>query len=169
MSILAGDNPPLAMEAEIDEVAEGWTWGRFRMWVQGQSIGNWEDTADLGGVVRWIRDLIDNPRLRRESALDGRSKEEIFRLIYDPVMARTARPGIKPPIEDAYTRFHIAHIGMSSFDAYDVLLLEEATGQQRLLWRLRDGDIQEAYLPPREMERVAGEFCKKMRPLLSAA
>ena len=168
MSILAGDKRSLAMEAEIEEVTATWAWGRFRMWVQGQPIGNWEDIADLRGIVRWLRDLIDNPRRRRDVALDGHSKEGIFRLIYDPVMAGSARPGTTLPIEDAFARFHIAHVGMSSFDAYDILLLEESTGQQRLLWRLREGAIQESYLLPHEMERVAEMFCKTMTSLLSA-
>jgi hypothetical protein len=65
------------------------------------------------------------------------------------------------PFQDAFARFHISHIGMSSFEEFDILLLYDAHGGERCLWR-RVGatTIAECKLWRNEMEAVAKEFCE---------
>jgi hypothetical protein len=65
------------------------------------------------------------------------------------------------PYEDAFARFHISHIGMSSLEQFDILLLYDAHGGERCLWRQADATkIEECRLWRNEMESVAGEFCR---------
>lgn len=166
MRIEAGDRGSLAMEAEIENLAGEWIYGHFRIWCEREAIGNWDDAVDIRGVIRWLRDLAENPRNRKERSLDCRSKEDVFRLVLDPVIAKTAVQSSVPPIADAFSRFVISHIGMSSFDAYDVLLIEDEKGRQRILWRHGDATIGESTLWPNEIQRVAAEFVEKATAVL---
>jgi len=49
---------------------------------------------------------------------------------------------------------------MSSFESFDVLLVNTAAGRERLLWRsANDGQIRETFLERGEMEDVSRRFC----------
>lgn len=90
--------------------------------------------------------------------LETRTPEEVFRLVYDPVMAG-GESGLEQ-VRDAYSRFHISHLGMSSFERFDLLLLKDANGSERCLWRVAGmKDIFECRLWRNEMETAAAEFC----------
>lgn len=179
--MLFGDISTFAIECEVtDRVDERWSFGHFRMWSAGQSIGDYGDSADLRGCLNWLVDSVSGAGARREPSLDDRSKDEIFRLVYDPFMvtfpegvqfrdyeqpeetdemvtARSAYP-------DARNRFHIDHVGMSSFSNWSVILIERGDGAQRLLWRrIRDSEIGECVLGPNCFEAVASEFIEWAR------
>jgi hypothetical protein len=155
--MIAGRKDRFAIEAEPEEIVDGWVLGKFRFWLCGHAVGDWDDTADLKGCVGWLRDFVSKPRDRFEASLERASPEEVFREVYDPVMAGATRPAL---IDDAYGRFHIAHLGMSAFENFDILLLKEANGGERCLWR-RAGSavVHECYLWRNEMESVATDFC----------
>jgi hypothetical protein len=90
-------------------------------------------------------------------------RDEVFRLVVNPVFGPggIADPR-KQPIPFAYERFHITHLGMSSFDAYVVVLVKDADGAERCLWRKHgDENIHDCWLAAGEMERVAAEFCNE--------
>ena len=162
MRITAGSKDTIAIEVELESTRGDWIPGHFLLWCNGAAIGDWDDSADIRGVVRWMRDLADRPRDRREPSLDDCSKEEVFRRVLEPVMASSSSQSTLSPIPNAFARFVISHIGMSALDAYDVLLLEAAEGRERVLWRHRDGPIEEAWLGPSEIERVARELAEKV-------
>ncbi|MGH7439147.1 MAG: Imm42 family immunity protein [Polyangiaceae bacterium] len=154
------------IEAEVTEVSGTWIFGHFRFRLCGKSIGDWDDTTDLGGCVRWLKDFAENPRERFEPSLIGLSAADVFRRVYDPVMARTASRS-PPPIRGAYARFHVSHLGMSSFERFDVLLIKDARGGERCLWRsANDAEIFECRLWRNEMETVASEFCERFAAAL---
>ncbi len=53
---------------------------------------------------------------------------------------------------------------MSSFDRFDLLLIKNEHGQERLLWREAGvSEIHECLLNENEMEIVVDLFCKSMR------
>lgn len=58
---------------------------------------------------------------------------------------------------------------MSSLELYDVLLLKDANGGERCLWRKTGDDqaIRDSRLWRNEMESVAGEFCDQFERELS--
>ena len=166
--LLAGNPARFAIEAEVEPATDDWIFGRIRFWLFGVAVGDWTDSADLKGCVRWLRDFAEEPRDRYDARLTGLSNEAIFDLIYTPVM--DGRRGIadpdEQPIPRAYSRFHITHLGMSSFDRYVLLLVKEADGRERCLWR-GGGDevIRDCWLWPNEMERVASDFCDQFARL----
>jgi len=174
MSVLVGDSQRFAIEAEIETVMDGWVFGHFRFWAGGNAIGDWEDFTDLRGCLAWLRDFIGNARDRTAPDLLRRPAEELFLAIFDPEMPRfwdVPRP--VPPatrVTDAFSRFHISHIGMSSFENYGLLLLKDGSGHERLLWAYnRDPKVREVFLEANEMEAVAREFCARLGDCIDAA
>lgn len=157
--MIVGTKDRFAIEAEPDEAEGGWVLGRFRLWLDGEPVGNWDDAADLKGCVGWLRDFATVPRDRFEPSLDGVEAEQVFRRVYDPVMTG-AIDGT--PIRDAYARFHISHLGMSALERYDILLVKDAGGGERCLWRKAgENQIRECRLWRNEMETTAAEFCSR--------
>jgi hypothetical protein len=155
--MIAGRQERFAIEAEPQEEVDGWVLGRFRFWLCGQPVGDWDDSADLKGCVRWLRDFASVPRDRYEPALAAAPAEEVFRCLYDPVMGEGRS---STPFEDAFARFHVSHLGMSAFEQFDILLLYDAHGGERCLWRRAGAaKIEECRLWRNEMEAVAEEFC----------
>jgi hypothetical protein len=163
--MIAGNSQRFAIEAQPKEPDQGWVLGRFRFWLGGVPVGNWEDAADLRGCVRWLEDFANKPRNRLEPRLEGLTAADLIRILWDEFMTTPYRPGCPPDgIPDIYSRFHISHLGMSSFDALDLLLVSTLDGRERCVWRnARNGEIGECELAHGEMETVAVEFCRQFR------
>jgi len=157
--MIAGRKDRFAIEAEPEEIVDGWALGKIRFWIGGEPVGNWEDTADLKGCAGWLRDFASKPRDRFEPSLEAATPQEVFRRVYDPIMAGSDG-GI--PIREAFARFHISHLGMSSLELYDLLLVKDANGGERCLWRKTGEDlVRECHLWRNEMENVASDFCDR--------
>lgn len=158
--MIVGNKKSFAIEAQPQELVGSWLFGRFRFWLCGVPVGNWEDAADLKGCARWLREFSEDSRNRYEQGLFELSAEEVFSRIYDPVMPRGVQDEAIPQVEDAYSRFHISHLGMSSFERFDILLLKDECGAERCLWReVSCRNFKDCRLDRDEMERVAREFC----------
>jgi hypothetical protein len=160
--VLVGSVERFAIEALPEEFSSGLILGRFRFWVDSQTLGDWEDMADLKGCVAWLRDFATIPRERYDSRLDGMDAAAVFLLLYEPVFGINglANP-VEQPVPYAYERFHISHLGMSSFELVDILLVKSVDGRERCLWRKADGaHIREMIFDKGEMEAVALKFCE---------
>ena len=161
MTILVGNPERFAIETELEPPSGDWIYGRFRFWLGGIPVGNWEDATDLKGCVSWLRDFARNPRDRHEPRLWHLLPGDVFRLAFDPAIESggIADPA-KQPIPHAFSRFHISHLGMSSFDRFDLILIKDEHGSERCLWRYAEApEIHECILSKNEMEGVAEDFC----------
>ena len=129
--MILGKKNQFAVEYEVEDIIDGWFLGRFRLWINNKFIGDWEDSSvDLKGCFNWLPTLIDGRVSRKENSLDSMNGKEILLAIFDSVYAVPQRSTIK----DAFSRFHIGHVGMSSFEQFDVVLIE--TGETiRFIWR----------------------------------
>lgn len=165
--MIVGDPQRFAIEVQAeDRPTAGWLLGRLRFWLGGAPVGNWDDAVDLRASVRWLCDFAEKARDRFEPAVADLSKAEVVRILFDEYMSSTDVPKRAPDIGDIFERFHISHLGMSAFDAVDLLLLFRADGSERCIWRdSRSGVIGEVQLAPREMETVAAELCGRFREL----
>lgn len=156
--MIAGIRDRFAIEAEVDERFDDMVCGHIRFWLNGLAVGNWADFAHLTACANWLQEFVDNRRDRYEPGLWALPPREVFRLVYDPVM----RSGVSGRVRDPYARFFISHLGMSSFERFDLLLLKDGNGSERCVWREGDdGDIHDCYLRPNEMEDVAREFLER--------
>lgn len=152
--VVAGTPAVLAVEVEPEQpVDPEWVLGRFCLWVSGARIGDQEDVVTLKAVIAWWRSFVGDGESRWDEQLAGLEADAAFQLLYG------SRFGDFPPspVPDA-DRFFVEQLGMSAFDAYDVLLVDDPQGQQRLTWRHRDGPVQTAVLEPLSMQRVGREF-----------
>jgi hypothetical protein len=158
--MIEGNITRFAIEGEVAERIDSWVLGHIRFWICGNSVGEWSDSVDLLGCLRWLNDFASTPRSRYESGLFELPAREVFRRVYDPVMPHSGAG--RPGVTDAFSRFHISHLGMSAFERFDLLLLTDEHGAERCLWRETGSEeIHECYLWRLEMERVAGQFCAR--------
>lgn len=161
--MIAGEAERFAIEAEIEERVEGWVLGHFRFWICGDPVGDWTDSVDLLGCLRWLKDFCDHPRNRYEAGLFELPPRQVFDRVFDPVMAGSKRHVGLPEVRDAYSRFHISHLGMSSLERFDILLLTDEHGAGRCLWReLDNGQIHDCRFRAGEMEAVVDAFCGRL-------
>jgi len=161
--VMVGIPERFAIEAEPREIAGEWIWGGFRFWLGDRQVGEWKDAAALQLCYGWLKRFCEHPLDCVEPRAAHSTSEQVFRLIVEPVMGPDAvADPAKQPVPFAYERFHISHLGMSSFDSYIVVLIKDTAGNERCLWRRHDDTtIYEQWLNPGEMERVACDFCQQ--------
>lgn len=130
--MMFGEPTDFAIESDVTERDGAWVFGSVLFVVKGEVIGNANDAADLLGCRRWMRDFLSRSPEPADDALARMAPAEFFAVVFDPVMAGGNSATARYP--DAFRRFSISHLGMSSFDRYDLLLLPLRSGD-RLLWR----------------------------------
>lgn len=159
--MLAGTKERFAIEAEPEAMEGNWIFGRFRFWICGREVGDWNDCTALQYCVSWLKEFAQAPSGRVEASVVHRSPGEIFELIVTPAIGpRGIADPRRQPIPFAYERFHITHIGMSSFDNFVIILVKDTTGDERCLWQKHgEEQIYDCWFSAGEMERVALEFC----------
>lgn len=144
----------LAVEAEPEQpIDPEWVQGRFCLWASGAPIGDQEDVVTLKAVAAWWREFAADDQPRWDERLAGLEADVAFDVLHGSAFGDSS----SDPVPDAF-RFFVGHLGMSAFDAYDVLLVDDPQGQQRLVWRHRDGPVQEVVLEPYAVQRVGREF-----------
>lgn len=158
--MIAGNKDRFAIEAELESSQDGWIFGRFRFWLCGNQVGNWSDINDLKGCVHWLRQFATSAKDRYDPKLATADPESVFRIAYDSVMAGARERGLRETIPNTVDRFHISHLGMSSFDRFVLLLLKDEHGAERCIWREAEAEIHECRLWRNEMESVAAQFCR---------
>ena len=163
--MIAGDRDRFAIEAEPEEPIDGWVLGRFRFWLGGVAVGDWEDAADLRGCSHWLADFATRHVDRFDARLEHLPPADLMRILHDDVMcAPIPSRNEADAIASAYERFHISHLGMSSFNAVDLVLVATSDGSERCVWRnARDGSIGEARFARGEMATVAAAFSRTFR------
>lgn len=160
--MLAGNKTECGIEIEIVDVIGEWAQGAFLLWVHGVPIGDRSDrSVHVQGCINWLKDFVGHPRDRVEAALFALRKEEVYRLLSTNEDSLPPSNPTGKQIDRAFSRFHISHLGMSSFDQVTLLLIEDEQGRQRLIWQQASDAVKEAYLPARRLQLVASE-CVEM-------
>ena len=69
--MIIGKKNDFAIEYIIENTIEGWILGRFQIWINNKSIGDWSDySVDLKGCFNWLPTLIDG-KINRVDILDA--------------------------------------------------------------------------------------------------
>jgi hypothetical protein len=159
--MLFGDKKKFAIECQISESVDNWIFGNIVFWFCEKSVGNWKDSTDIKGCLSWINRFISEDCDRYEEIFDKLDKEHVFELLYSSVISNGGAEANKcHDILDVYSRFHISHLGMSSFEEFDILLIEKPDCYQRCIWRsAKDKLINECYIPNKEIHKVCKLFC----------
>lgn len=160
--IHAGDDNLFAISAEIIEIRDACMFGSFRFVLHGKVCGNWNDWAHLESCYSWLREFHTKPMPRYEPELLSLPADEVFDRLVRPVLVSprdTSAPSVPKYYPDTYERFHISHLGMSSFDSVTVLLIE-GPELQRCVWQsVDDSAAHSETFPPHHMQNVARDFC----------
>ncbi len=135
--MITGNKEHFAIEHEVQNKIDGWILGQFRIWVNNKAIGDWNDNSvDLKGCFNWLPTLMEDKVNRSDPSLDSLTGEQVMFKIFDSFFANHNIS----VIDDTFSRFHISHIGMSSFDTFDVVLIE-TKNSFRFIWRNEEKKI----------------------------
>jgi hypothetical protein len=171
---LFGNKTIFAIECELSRAFTNPIYIHFRFWAGGENIGNYEDEIFLSTCISYLKEFMEFAGQRFEPELEGQSKEDIFRLIFDSVVF-TVPPGMNiseficggasfeenpmPRYKNIEKRFHLDAVGVSSFDKFNIILVETLSGEERLIWRtLSDMELHEIVIPLKGFETVAKQF-----------
>lgn len=159
--MLVGNKARFAIEADPQTIEGEWILGGFRFWLCGCEVGNWSECTALQYCFAGLRAFSRDSVARAEPSIAHIEGREIFELVVGPVMApKGIADPQRQPIPFSYERFHLTHLGMSSFDDFVIVLVKDADGAERCLCRrLGEDEILDCWLAPGEMEQVAERFC----------
>lgn len=156
--MLIGNKKNFAIELEIVDFIDGWVFGSFIFWVNEKVIGNPDDrSVDLKACVSWLREFLQNQRNRFESGLFELDKEQVYVQLCSSVLAGEENLFSEERYEDTFYRFHVSHIGMSSFDEVTIILVENEKGDFRCIWKQGANGIEDAFLGKDEMRKVVDD------------
>ena len=156
------------MKIEVADVIGQWVQRTFLLWIQGVPIGDQADRfVHVQGCINWLKDFVEHPRDRFEASLFALPKEAVHRLLSTNGDSLPSSSLTGEQIDRAFSRFHISHVGMLSFDQVTLLLVEDEQGRQRVIWQQARDEVKEAYLPAGRMQLVASECVEKASAMLS--
>ncbi|WP_266160582.1 Imm42 family immunity protein [Dyella silvatica] len=169
--MLVGNKNKFAVHIDVKGIHDGWVFGTYIFWVNGASIGDEnDDSVDLKGCWNWMRDFVESSMNRYEPGLYEMDKVQAYIYLAASVLPREMSFGFAEEIySDTYERFHVSHIGMSSFDRVTLLMLTNEQGMERLVWREGDGDIQDAYLGAGQLESVFADAVRLLEDTMVSA
>jgi len=152
--VVFGNQQEVGLEVSIEKIIDRWVYGRFLLWLDGNAIGSQKDfSVDLRACFNWLSDLVEVPRDRSCPELMDKSNAEIWQELVDPVFE-----GFKDlQYAEAFSRFHISHIGMSSFDTFVILLINDDETRERYIWQQGDQAIQDYTAKRGTLEDTAKE------------
>jgi hypothetical protein len=164
--MLIGDKNKFAVQITVEGAIDGWILGSYLLWACGTSIGDKSDySVDLRGCRNWMRDFIEKHRDRYGPGLYEMDKVQAYVRLASAVLPGENPSGFAQEMyDDTFSRFHISHIGMSSFDNVTLLMVKNEKGMERLVWRSGDEEIKDAYLEAGEVERIFGEAMRALIP-----
>jgi hypothetical protein len=169
--MLIGNKNEFAVDINVENIFDGWVFGTYLLWGRGLPIGNdYDNSVDLKGCWNWMRDFVAHPRDRYEPDLYDMDKRQVYLRLATSVQPFENPLGfVKEIYEETILRFHISHIGMSSFDRFTLLLVTNEHGMERLVWREGDGDIQDAHLSAGQVKSVFADAVRLLEDTMVSA
>jgi hypothetical protein len=170
-----GDKKTFAIECTPTASLDSTVYGHFLFWAANSVLGDPEQEALLRACVTYLAQSLQFQGKRHEPEFDNLTAEQLFAVLYDSMMYypppgtlpaewlndASAEEFRAPPYDwAARDRFHLDHVGMSSFaDNIGIILVETFDGQQRLIWRnLNDWQVGEVILKRGQFEQTAHMF-----------
>lgn len=145
----------ISIKITISETIDDWTFGGFYILTAGgKKIGNPDDmSVDIKGCMHWIEDFIQRPRDRYEPGLFEMDKKQVYSKLATPVLVcEGSSDNCEEIYRDTYARFHISHIGMSSFELQTILLIQNQQGCSRIIWGSSADTLQELNILTSDLE-----------------
>ena len=170
--MIAGNKNKFAIQIEIIDKADDWIFGYFLFWIYGKAVGNPLDkSVDLKSCLNWLKQFVASSVNRFEPELFDMDKGKAYLHICGSVVLQDQQDAFfsEEKYDSAFERFHIAQLGMSSFDDLNIMLIEHEDGRQRIIWQENGDPIEEAHFGAREIHNTCKEVVKILeREIVSA-
>ena len=158
--MLSGDKSTFAIESEIRDAIDSFVYCKFRFWVAGNPIGDWNEEVVLG-VLRHSANVL--MRYQGDRCLDVASNmntEQLWQHI-DRIANSDDPDDLHISLEGRYRQRYLLHeISYESVGKVcKIIVVDRNDGYQRLLWKCNgDNEIQELTLPKLTVDNVVNEF-----------
>lgn len=138
--MIFGDPQAVSIDISPTETIGTWIYGSFLLRLGDGTVGDEHDFTDLNGCVNWLTDLVTSPRDRCAPELMTGSNDYVWQRL-------VVEPNQKVELYEAFSRFHISHIGMSSFNQVTLVLLNDGKNWERYVWQQRNEPIHDHRAP----------------------
>jgi hypothetical protein len=169
-SMLFGDKDTFAIEAEMLEIYDKWTYGRLRFWIGGRPVGDFEDTSDLAGSARWGRTFLAASPRRTRPDLDQTSCEGVYATLHGRFVqpsSAAADKGWPGPWERE--PFLLDEVGESALrDKFSIIAVRRGDGSERIVVSSFDDEcVWEVAVAPGACDRTIESYCRWVEQLRS--
>lgn len=116
----------LSLHFEIGDIHDGWIYGRFYMLAKGMTIGDpGEKSVHMQGCLNWWRKFVNSPIDRCDPSFFYATKDVAYKKLASCLVTDSSDDRECTELDmDIFDRFHVSHLGMSSFDNATVLFLK---------------------------------------------
>jgi Immunity protein 42 len=164
-NMIFGNFEKFALEAEILKDSGTWTYGKLRFWINGISIGDFEDCSDLASSARWCRTFLDASPRRIRNDLDNAPAADVYELLYGRFVqsvsvfdAVSSKPWQGEWDRDPYV---LDDVGESSLrDKFTILVIRKGDGLDRIIvYSCVEKYVFETILPQGDCDLFLAEYC----------
>lgn len=114
----------------IENIGE-FCYGNFLFWADGNCIGNQKDFTYLDACVRWVNSLLKGwDELDESTYYDLNDVEFISR----STKYEVSYSCLSNDLWQRNSRLDISHVGMTSFDGFEIFLMKNEKGNCRFVW-----------------------------------
>ncbi len=144
-----GDPRTVSIHVSPKETIGTWIYGSFLLRLGDSTVGDENDAAvHLNGCINWLTKFVESPG-------DGCAPELMTESNNDIWQRLVVEPNENIELREAFSRFHISHIGMSSFNQVTLVLLNDGQNWERYVWQQRNDAIHDHWAPIGSLKETA--------------
>lgn len=153
--ILLGSKDVFAIQFCISLTDGRALYGHFVFWIDGQCVGNSDDMTMISACFNWTKDFLDKKIDRSLAISPVLNFQELYEQLHMTIYGADSTVEASMYYDAHYS---ITHMGMSSFDRYNVFLIENQD-DQIIIWHDRRDNVTGGAVFPREtMQHVCAQF-----------
>ncbi|HVG15139.1 MAG TPA: Imm42 family immunity protein [Chitinophagaceae bacterium] len=157
-----GEKNIFAIEWALEKFIHPYYYGYLCFWINGSKVGNLEEISTLSICANYLKDFLENKKLRNYEGSSKMSKETLFYQIHGIFFDGSHKDSDAYSLQGSFSDIYwLDEVGEYSFrDKISMILVNEfELERERLIWKeLDNGRISEYFLPLRYFETVAVKF-----------
>lgn len=155
-SLLWGNKPAFAIEAESEQAQAQRRFGHMAFWIDGQRLGDPDDTVDFATSAHWVRVFLRESGRRTRPDLEQLTSAACFHELVEKYL----KPGSPVPWDrDPYV---LDEVGDASIrDWASAVAFRRTDGVDRVIARnLTDGSFFETELASGVLDEILRKYCQ---------
>lgn len=161
--MIIGDKGRFAAEFELDADDGGaWMYGKFRFWVEGAPLGDYDLGTSLRDVLFGLTRVVKDNGRRRHEALFELPADTAFTTLDRALYGGPDSPDEGRALEERWGRFELG-LCVDALDGWRMYLIEKA-GRYKVVYRRpdEDGAVRQALLDAREVDAVLARLFEEL-------